>query len=89
MRKFTLEQYVKMSESFNKMDFKTKIKTIIKNKDILTLASDGNWWGVKVKDRHIQEQLFVNDLQFHIENEWGSHEMCSLVYLLGIDNTDI
>ena len=89
MRTFTLEQYVSMSESFNKMDFETKIKTIIKNKDILTLASDGNWWGVKVKDKNIQEQLNENDLQFEIEREWDSHEMCSLVYLLGIDNTDI
>jgi hypothetical protein len=40
------------------MKFIEKIDTIIKNKDILMLASDGNWWGVKVKDEKIQEQLY-------------------------------
>ena len=56
---------------------------------MLTLASDGNWWGVKVKDKKIQEQLEDEDCTFRIENEWGASEMCVLVSLLGIDNTDI
>ena len=78
-----------MARRFNKMSFSEKIKTIRNNSDILTLASDGNWWGVKVKDKSIQEQLFKNDNQFEITNEWGSAEMCDLVRILGIGNTDI
>lgn len=89
MRNFSLEQYVEMSERFNKMSFYDKIKTIRDNSDILTLASDGNWWGVKVKDVEIQEQLFDSESEFQIEREWDSSEMCDLVSLLGIDNTDI
>lgn len=78
-----------MARRFNQMSFREKIKTIRDNSDILTLASDGNWWGVKVKDKSIQEQLFENDKQFDITNEWGSREMCDLVSILGIGNTDI
>ena len=89
MRKFTIEQYRKMSLKFNQMSFYDKIKTIRDNSDILTLASDYNWWGVKVKDNDIQEELFDNEEQFNIKNEWGSSEMYDLVNLLGIDNTDI
>lgn len=89
MRQFTIEQYRQMAKRFNQMSFYDKIKTIRDNKDILTLASDGNWWCVKVKDKEIQEELFDNEEQFNIENEWGSSEMYDLVYLLGIDNTDI
>jgi len=89
MRVFTLEQYKIMAERFNKMSFRKKILTIQKNGDILTLASDGNWWGVKVKDNEIQEQLYDNEWQFNIVNEWGSSEMYDLIGLLGIENTDI
>ena len=89
MRQFTLQQYQAMSKKFNQMNFADKIKTIKDNTDILTLASDGNWWGVKVKDTDIQETLYDNEEHFNIENEWGSREMCDLVSLLGIDNTDI
>lgn len=88
-RSFSLEQYRQMAERFNKMSFREKILTIQKNSDIITLASDGNWWGVKVKDNEIQEQLYDNEWQFNIENEWGSNEMFDLVDLLGIGNTDI
>lgn len=88
-RSFSLEQYRQMAERFNKMSFRDKILTIQKNSDILTLASDGNWWGVKVKDKDIQEQLYENEWQFNIVNEWGSSEMFDLVDLLGIGNTDI
>jgi len=89
MRKYTIEQYRQMAKKFNQMSFYDKIKTIRDNKEILSLASDGNWWGVKVKDEEIQEELFDNEEQFNIENEWGSIEMDYLVSLLGIDNTDI
>lgn len=89
MRQFTIEQYRQMAKRFNQMSFYDKIKTICDNSDILTLASDGNWWGVKVKDNDIQEELFDNEEQFNIKNEWGSSEMHDLVNLLGIDNTDI
>ena len=78
-----------MSERFNKMSFREKIVTIQKNSDILTLASDYNWWGVKVKDKEIQEQLEDEGCQFDIEKEWGSSEMNELVDLLGIGNVDI
>ena len=78
-----------MAERFNKMSFREKIVTIQKNSDILTLASDGNWWCVKVKDNEIQEKLYDSEWQFNIENEWGSSEMVDLVDLLGIGNTDI
>jgi hypothetical protein len=89
MRNFFLEQYKQMAERFNKMPFREKIVTIQKNSDILTLASDGNWLGVKVKDKDIQKQLNDMDYQFTITSEWGSDEMNELVNLLGIGNTDI
>ena len=89
MRSFSLYQYKKMSERFNKMSFREKIVTIQKNSDILTLASDYNWWGVKVKDKEIQEQLEDEGCQFDIEKEWDSSEMNELVDLLGIGNVDI
>ena len=89
MKKYTIEQYRQMAKKFNQMSFYDKIKTIRENKEILTLASDGNWWGVKVKDEEIQEELFDKGEQFDIENEWQSSEMMDLVSLLGIDNTDI
>lgn len=89
MRIFTLEQYQKMSERFNKMSFMDKIRTLQNNSDILTLASDHNWWGVKVIDKDIEEQLFDTDSQFRIPQEWDVDEMCGLIALLGIGNTDI
>ena len=89
MRSFSLEQYKQMAERFNKMSFREKIVTIQKNSDILTLASDYNWWGVKVKDKEIQEQLEDEGYQFDIEKEWDSREMYELVDLLEIGNVDI
>ncbi len=89
MRKYSLEQYKQMAERFNKMSFREKIVTIQKNSDILTLASDHNWWGVKAKDKDIQEQLEETDDLFTIESEWDSNEINVLVDLLGIGNTDI
>lgn len=89
MKKYTIEQYRQMAKKFNQMPFFYKIKTIQENKEILTLASDGNWWVVKVKDNEIQEYLFDNEEQFNILNEWGISEIMDLVLLLGIDNTDI
>ena len=85
MRKFTLEQYIEMAGRFNTMSFYNKIKTIKQNSDILTLASDYNWWGVKIKDKEIQE-VFEEENEFYIEREWDSKEMNVLVSLLGIDN---
>lgn len=89
MRTFTLEEYKGMAERFNKMSFANKIKTIQRNSDILILASDHNWWGVKVKDKEIQEELYDNGWQFNIVNEWDSDEMHTLIHLLGLEVTDI
>lgn len=87
-RIYSLEQYKEMAERFNKMSFRDKIITLQKNRDILTLGSDYNWWVVKVKDKDIQEELYESETNFQIENEWGCKEMYELVNLLGIDNTD-
>ena len=89
MRKFTLEQYIKMSISFNKMNFTEKIKTIKENADILILASDHNWWGVKILDNDVREELEDQGIEFEIEREWDSSEINSLIYLLGLKVTDI
>ena len=88
MTQYNLGQYIDLSIHFNQMSFFSKIELIKNNSDILTLASDGNWWGVKIKDKNIWEK-FEEKYQFQIKNEWGSDEMCTLVFLLGIDNTDI
>ena len=89
MRKFSLEQYRQMAERFNLMSFRDKIITLQKNTDILTLAADYNWWGVKVKDAEIEEQLREKGWQFGIENEWDCHNMFDLIDLLRFDITDI
>ena len=88
MVKYSLQQYIEMSERFNKMSFYEKIKTVKNNSDILTLASDGNWWGIKIKDKEIWVE-FEDDYDFQIEREWGSSEMYDLISLLGIENTDL
>lgn len=89
MRTYSLEQYKEMSVRFNKLNFAKKIETIRDNSDILQLASDHNWWGVKAVDEDIQEQLEEEGIEFKIEREWDSSEMHTLVYLLGINVTDI
>jgi hypothetical protein len=88
MRSFSLEQYKQMAYKFNKMSFRDKIITLQKNSDILTLGSDYNWWVVKVKNKDIQEELYESEANFKIQNEWDYNEMCDLVNLLGLDNTD-
>lgn len=89
MREFNLKQYIEMLGRFNKMSFFDKINTIKDNSDILTLASDGNWWNVQTKSKEIQEQLEDLNREFEIENEWGSSEMYDLINLLEIDNTGL
>jgi len=89
MKKYTLEQYQEMAKKFNKMSFSQKIKVLRDNKEILTLASDHNFWGVKVLDEEIQDDLYETESGFDIETEWGSREMHDLVGLLGINITDI
>jgi len=89
MRNFTLEQYKDMSERFNKLRFIDKIRLIKENSDILILASDYNWWGVKVKDKEIQEELEDLGLNFSITNEWDYNEMSDLLGLLEMEITDI
>ena len=88
-RKYTLQQYRKMAIKFNSLNFEDKLKVLKDNPDILTLANDGNWWGVLVIDEEIQEELFENDEQFDIENEWQASEMESMVCLLGISLTGL
>lgn len=89
MRKFSLEKYKKMSESFNKKSFYDKIKILSENTDILKLCSDYNWWVVKVIDKEIQEQLEDLDICFQIDNEWNYSQMFDLVSLLNIKQDDI
>jgi len=89
MRTFTISEYREMSLRFNRMSFRDKIKTIKNNSDILTLASDGNWWGVEAKDESIQNELEENDDNFRITNEWGASEMFELISLLEISNTSL
>jgi hypothetical protein len=86
MRSFSLEEYKKLSERFNSKSFKEKIVLLRDNSDILTLASDYNWWGVRVIDKEIQEQLEEEGCEFEIEKEWDSNEMNILIDLLGIKN---
>ena len=88
MKKYTLDQYKQMAEKFNRMPFYKQIQTLLANKDILTLASDGNCWGVRVKDELIHEELSDSDSHFTIENEWGSSELFDLISLLGLENVD-
>ena len=91
MKKYTLEQYQEMAKKFNKMSFPNQIKTIRDNKDIITLHSDHNFWGVEVIDTDIQEELFESGGRFfHLqESEWGSREMHDLIGLLDINVLDI
>ena len=89
MRSFTFEQYKKMAERFNKKSFREKIVVIQQNSDILTLASDYNFWGVKVKDKDIQERLNYENCKFTIRQEWGSTEIFELIDLLNIGNMDL
>ena len=86
-RKFSFDQYKKMSIRFNKMTFADRVKTIQENSDLFTLAADGNWWGVKIKDKEIEELFDENDLQFEIEREWSSREMYGLIFLLEMELT--
>jgi len=79
-----------MAKNFNSKSFINQIRTVRDNKEIITLASDHNFWRVKAVDTDIQEELFDSDNEFHLqETEWGSREMHDLVGLLGINITDI
>jgi hypothetical protein len=91
MKKYTLEQYKKMIKKFNNMSFPNQIKTIIDNKDIITLYSDHNFWGVEVIDKDMEEKLLESGGKFfHLqESEWGSREIHDLINLLGIKVLDM
>jgi len=73
----------------NAMNFKNKILYLQHNGHILTLASDGNCWGVRVKDTKIQEQLEDCECNFTITQEWDCHEMFDSISILKIGNTDL
>lgn len=87
-RSFCLDNYRKMAERFNKMSFRDKILTIQKNNDIIQLASDHNWWRVKVIDEEIDNEIVGTKDEFHIPQEWDSREIYDLIDLLGITRTD-
>jgi len=84
----TLQNYQDAAKKFNKLSFKNKIQTLMNHKDALIIGADGNWWNVQVIDKEIQEILSETETGFHIENEWGSHEMIDLIGLLGLSITD-
>lgn len=88
MKNYTIDQYIKMVENFNKMAFYQKIYTIKTNQEIFSLGSDGNCWRVRLKDRDIEEELYEMDKYFEIKTEWDSSEIYALISMLGIDNTD-
>ena len=89
MRKYTKEQYIEMSEKFNKMTFINKIITLQKNKEIFSLGADYNWFGVKLKNKEMQEVLDNEEITFNISDEWGTDEIYCLLNILEIDITDI
>lgn len=84
MRKFTIDQYKRMSSKFNKSGFVEQINILKSNQDILELCSDGNWWGVKTKDKEIQGILEDLEKEFHIELEWGIQEIYCLLEVIGL-----
>ena len=84
MRTFTIDQYIRMASKFNKMNFDQKLECLNNNSDILTLDSDGNWWGVRPVDKDIRFQLEEKDVLFEIENEWGHSEMMSILNMTKI-----
>jgi len=87
--KFTKEQYIEMSIRFNKFNFSDKIRTLKSNKEIFYLRGDGNWFGVKLKDKEMQEILDNEEITFNISNEWGADEIYNLLDILEINVTDI
>ena len=82
-----VEAYQPWADHFNALPFKGKIEFLQGNLN-LTLKSDGNWWKVEHKDPLIQEELDEAGVTFKIEREWGSSEMCDLIELLNVSNTD-
>lgn len=90
MRQFTLEEYKVMSERFNRLDFYYQMRGLIKHKDILKICSDHNWWGVKVRDEEIQEQLEELGEEFSFGNkQWGVNEIVILLSLLDLGVYDL
>ena len=89
-KKLTLQDYINWSKEFNQLSFIEKIKVLKKHPDLLSLGCDGNWWGVKVKDKEIQEELEDDEKDyFYIEGEWGWREMESLLELIGVEVGDL
>lgn len=87
--KMTIDQYKKMAAQFNELSFREQIIFLQKHSDILTLASDHNWWSVWAKDNSIQEELYDSDCEFKITREWDDDEMGELIDLLGIGNVSM
>lgn len=89
MRDFTIEQYKRMALKFNKMDFAEKLKCLNENSDILTLANDHNWWGVRPIDKKVRESLEEQDIYFDIEREWSDKEVTALLGLTKITQSGL
>ena len=83
MKEYTIEQYKRMSDKFNKLSFSEKIKAIKESK-LLTLESDHNWFGVSVIDLNMKKILEDEGIVFNIENEWDSSEIHDLIFMLNI-----
>jgi len=89
MKELTIEDYRRMSQKFNKLNFVQQIEVLRDSPGILQLGSDYNWWRVLVVDNIIQEQLDEEENTFVIDTEWDHNHMYELVNLLGIKQTGL
>ncbi len=86
--KYELKDYLEMAEKFNKMNFSNKIIWLRDNPELAMLASDHNWWRVKLVDKEMEEDLEELGVEFKINKEWDSSEIDDLISIIGIKNVD-
>lgn len=86
--KYDLKEYLEMAEEFNSMNFSNKIIWLRDNPELAMLASDHNWWRVKLVDKEMEEDLEELGVEFKINKEWDSSEIDDLINIIGIKNVD-